>query len=99
MLKHIVAWKLNGETPEDVDVQAAKIKQLLEALAGVIPEITTIAVVRNVVASATNSDVAVVSEFADEAAFNAYLQHPAHLAAGTYIKSVTASRAAIDYIV
>jgi heme-degrading monooxygenase HmoA len=98
MLKHIVAWKLTGETPEEVDAQAAKIKQLLEDLAGVIPEIASISVVRNVVAAEANSDVAVVSEFADEGALNAYLKHPAHLEAGKYIKSVTAARAAIDYL-
>lgn len=98
MLKHIVAWTLTGETPEEVDAQASKIKELLEALADVIPEIGAIAVVRNSVVSAGNSDVAVVSEFADEAALTAYLRHPAHLAAGAYIKSVTASRAAIDYL-
>lgn len=99
MLKHIVAWKLNGKTPEEVDAQAATITQLLEALAGVIPEIASIAVVRNAVAFDANSDAALVSEFADEAALKAYLRHPAHLEAGKYIKSVTAARAAIDYIV
>lgn len=99
MLRHIVSWKLTGETPAEVDGQYARIKSELEALDALVPEIRSISVKRNVLNPGQNFDVAVVADFDNEAGLVAYLVHPAHLEAGSYIKSVTQARACVDFIV
>ena len=97
MLRHIVTWKLTGESPAEVDEQVDRIARELEALGPLVPEIDSIRVVRNVLKHGHNFDGAVIVDVADEAALEAYMQHPAHVEAAGYIKSVTAERAAIDF--
>jgi hypothetical protein len=40
-----------------------------------------------------------VAEYDDAAALARYQVHPAHVEAGAYVKSVTAERMAVDFVV
>lgn len=99
MLRHIVSWKLTGEDAAEVDAQLERIAQDLEALVGQIPELLSLSVVRNVVKHGQNYDGAVIADFDDAEALHTYIEHPAHVDAAAYLKSVTAERACVDYIV
>ena len=97
MLRHIVSWKLTGADISEVDEQVERIAQDLESLAGRIPGLRGIQVVRNVVNPGRNFDAAVIADFDDEAALRAYIEHPAHVEAASYLTSVTVQRACVDY--
>src|SRR5690554_2894219 len=99
MLRHIVSWKLDGGDVAEVDAQVERIATDLESLSGRIPEIISIRVVRNVVRQGHNFDDAVIVDVEDADALNVYIDHPAHVEAAAYLKSVTVQRACVDYVV
>ena len=78
-LRHVVAWKLATEDPTERAAQAQKIADDLNALAGVVPEIESIAVGPDVVGGA-NWDVVLVADFAhrDELRLAQHLQMLRH---------------------
>ena len=47
--------------------------------------------------SSGNRDIALISTFETTEALAAYQNHPDHVAAGTYVRSVTCNRACMDY--
>lgn len=97
MIRHIVSWKLTGTDIAEVDAQVERIAADLESLVGRIAEIRSIQVVRNVVNPRQNFDAAVIADFDDTDALLRYIEHPAHVEASAYLKSVTAQRACVDY--
>ncbi len=99
MLKHIVMWKLKEQAGGRTKAENALwMKEHLEALVGVVPQLRSARVGINVVASDGNYDAVLVSTFDNEADLNAYKVHPAHVAVSDYCKSVRESRVAIDYV-
>ena|SRR5690554_1555766 len=97
MLRHIVSWKLSGADVSEVDEQVERIARDLESLAGRIPEIISIRVVRNVVNPGQNFDAAVIADFENADALRAYIAHPDHVEASAFLKSVTIQRACVDF--
>ncbi len=99
MLKHLVLFKLAEEAEGNTKIENALIiKQRLEALAGVIPEIVDIKVHLNGEGMpAGNYDIVLDSEFENLNDLNAYATHPAHLQVVEFIGKVRTGRAAIDY--
>lgn len=74
------------------------IKEKLEALKGVIPQIRKIEVlVNHEEASRDNYDILLDSEFDTLADLQAYAVHPEHLKVGAFIVKVRTGRAAIDH--
>ena len=98
-LKHLVFWKLNGTSDEERDEQARFIKGILEPLKHSIPGVSELKVQRNCAYHDTNWDLALVSEFTDLAALEAYQVHPEHVAAVAEVKTRVSDRAAIDLAV
>ena len=98
MIRHIVAWQLAQADPAEKAVAAAGIAARLEALVGVVDEIRSLRVGVDV-AGGTNWDVVLIADFDDLDAVNRYQVHPAHQAAGTFIRSVVSSRMAVDVVV
>ncbi len=100
MLKHIVLFKLKpaaeGASKEE---NAKKIKRDLEALKAVIPQIRHIEVGINAISSDAAYDIAIYSEFANEADLNAYAKHPEHLKVAEFVGKVRESRVVVDYII
>ena len=66
------------------------------ALQGVVPSILDIRVGPDV-GGGGNWDVALVADFADEDALNAYVRHPDHQAVVAYVRSVVSDRVAVDF--
>ncbi|MEC5183281.1 hypothetical protein RCH12_000728 [Cryobacterium sp. MP_3.1] len=95
---HIVSWKLAATDPAEKAENGAQMSVRLGALVGVVDEIRSLRIGPDVVGGA-NWDVALVAEFDDEAALGRYQLHPAHVAAGAYVRSVTAERMAVDLVV
>jgi len=86
-----------GFSDEENKANAMKVKQSLEGLKPLIPEIVDIKVIINELAYSTN-DIMLDSTFKDEAAFKAYKAHPEHVKAGAITKEVLQDRVCVDYI-
>ncbi|WP_040166346.1 Dabb family protein [Microbacterium gorillae] len=96
-IRHVVAWKLTAADDTERAADAARIARELNALQGVVPELISITAGAECVFPGENFDVAVVADVADAEALARYKSHPAHIAAGAFIGSVTAERVAVDF--
>jgi hypothetical protein len=98
MIKHIVLWKVKEEADGlDRAGLAARIKADLEALAPVIPEIRSIEVGINELPGEQAADLALVAEFDDLDALDAYQRHPAHQQVVAFVRRAVTSRQVVDY--
>lgn len=97
MVKHIVLWNFVSDLSDVERSEAgAKMKALLEPIRELVPGAVEIQVVQNQMAS-SNRDIALISTFETAEALAAYQNHPAHVEAGKYVRSVTCNRACMDY--
>ncbi|MBN9153599.1 MAG: Dabb family protein [Microbacterium sp.] len=94
-LRHVVAWKLAADDESTRVAQAREIADRLRALVGVIPSIGTMTVGPNIIEG--NWDVALVADFADRDALDAYVVHPVHQDVVAYVRSVVSDRVAVDF--
>lgn len=94
MIKHIVTWKLQEENKDE---NAQKIKATLEALVGVISEISELEVGIDFNKSDAAHDVLLYSTFATKEDLDKYQVHPKHVEAAAFIKSVVTGRVVVDY--
>lgn len=98
MIKHIVMWKLKPEAEGHTAAENAQwMKEHLEALMGVVPQLLSCEVGVNVVDG--NYDACLISTFASLEDLDAYKKHPAHVAISTYCKRVRESRVACDFVI
>ncbi|NLA65953.1 MAG: Dabb family protein [Leucobacter sp.] len=98
-LRHIVSWKLSGETLDERNAQAAEIVAALTPLVDTVPSVRALAVHRNELFDGDNFDVTLVADFDDADGLAAYATHPEHVAAGAIIKSHASGRVATDFTV
>jgi len=99
MIKHIVFFKLaeNAEGRTKAE-NAIYIKNELEALKNLIPEIRLIEVgINSSEAPEGNFDIALNSEFDTMADLDTYQVHPEHKRVAAYIGKVRTDRACVDY--
>ena len=97
MVKHIVLWNFVETLSEEEKKEALnKMKQLLEPIKELVPGAVEIQVLGNELSS-SNKDVALISTFDTVEALATYQNHPAHVEAGKFVRSVTCNRACMDY--
>ncbi|MBI5519364.1 MAG: Dabb family protein [Desulfovibrio sp.] len=98
MIKHIVMWTLK-DSAEGADraANAKKMKDMLEALPGLIPCLKKLEVGVDVFAASPACDVVLYSEFATRADLDAYQVHPEHQKVVGFVKQVVAARSVLDY--
>lgn len=98
MLKHVVMWRFaEGVQGKSRVEHALWMKEHLEALVGVVPEIHSMEVGVNKTPSPSAYDAVLVSTFDDKEALERYKVHPAHKAVAAYCKEVRELRADVDY--
>lgn len=98
MLKHVVMWKLKAEAEgRPKEENALWMKEHLEALAGVVPEIRSLQVGINRKESEMAYDAVLISTFENEEALAAYKAHPRHVEVSTYCKKIRESRVVVDF--
>ncbi len=98
-VRHVVVWTMNGASDQERAGQAAEVARRLTALVGVVPGIRSLTAGVDCLPGDSNADVALVMDVDDLASLDAYQQHPAHQEAGGYIRSVAASRVAVDFVI
>ena len=98
MFKHIVMWRfIDGAKGKSMSELARWVKENLEALVGVVPEIRSLEVGVNVCTAGTAYDAVLVSVFDDAEAMERYKVHPAHVAVAAYFLGFSEGRAEADY--
>ena len=97
MIRHIVFWRLKGDTPEEKARLASEIKVALEALNGKIPGMIRLEVGFDFSQSAESSDIALYSEFESREALDAYQTHPEHVQVMPLVKAARTERRTVDY--
>lgn len=97
MIRHIAMFQLTATDPAEKDAQVAQAEAGLQALVGVVPGLRSMDVARNVAFEGANMDFALVADFDDLAALEAYGGHPAHVEVAEYIGAIRSGRAAIDF--
>ena len=97
MVHHIVLWDWKENLKEQEKKEAAeRIREKLESVKDQAEGVVSLEVVTDGLSS-SNKEIGLISVFESEEALNAYQAHPAHVEAGTYIKSVTANRTCFDF--
>ncbi|QIM17795.1 Dabb family protein [Leucobacter coleopterorum] len=97
-VRHIVTWKLSGESIADRDAQAAEIIAVLEPLNGRIDGLQSLKLYRNTLNHEANWDLTLESVHDDAEALAVYAAHPEHLAAVEIVKQRTVGRACVDFV-
>lgn len=100
MLKHIVMWKLKdnaeGKTKEE---NAKRIKNMIERLQGIIPELLKAEIGFNVSKSDRAFDIVLYSEFENEDTLDVYRKHPEHQKVVDFLSKVNTEVCAVDYYI
>ena len=97
MIRHVVTWKLASEDAGERAAQAVEVARRLNALDGVVPQLRSISAGANSVYPDANWDVTLVADFDSVDDLEQYQVHPAHEEVVSYVRSVVASRVAVDY--
>ncbi|MCA0379717.1 MAG: Dabb family protein [Actinobacteria bacterium] len=98
-LRHIVSWKLNGETREQRDAQAAQAVALIEPLRDSVSTVRALSMHRNELFDGANYDLTLIVDFEDEAGLEFYAKHPEHQPALQFMPTIAAARVAVDFTV
>ena len=98
MVKHIVMWKLKEfaegyKKKDNINI----LKDKIENLKKVIPEIRHIEVGVNFNPSDQAFDVALYSEFENRKALELYQNHPEHRKVARFVGKVRSDRKVVDY--
>lgn len=95
MFRHVLLLTMRDDVE---DAQVDGLVDALRALPAEIPELTSYRVGRDLGLRDDTADVAIVGEYADEAAWRAYLAHPAHRAVVTdHVEPIVASRQSVQF--
>lgn len=98
MIRHIVMWRFKEEAEEKTKQQNMEyVRSRLMSLKDMIPEIKSLEIGINIANGGAAYDMALVSEFEDEAALEAYRTHPNHVEVSEYVSKVRTDRAVVDY--
>ncbi|AZD08080.1 Stress responsive alpha-beta barrel domain protein Dabb [Pseudomonas chlororaphis] len=97
MIKHIVMWNLEGETPEANRQACLFLKERFEGLAGLIPGLLKIEVGLDISRIDYACDVVLYTEFDSQEALDAYASHPEHLRVRGELGHSRIARYQVDY--
>ena len=94
MFTHIVFFKLNDPTEEDI----TKAKNILMAMEGNIPQLKSVEVGVDVIHSERSYDLALITKFDSLDAMNEYQVHPYHVnEVLKYLRPMSKVSATVDY--
>ena len=97
MLRHIILWKLKDTAdPAEIPAIKSRVKESLEALVGVIEGLEELTVHTEGLDS-SSADMMLESKLKDADALAFYRDHPEHVKAATYVRSVVDVRLCLDF--
>jgi hypothetical protein len=97
MIKHIVMWDLRGDTAAEKALGIRQLKAGFESLRGRIPGLIHLEVGVDTSGIDYACDVVLYTEFATQAALDAYGSHPEHLRVKHELAGLRVARHQVDY--
>jgi hypothetical protein len=98
MVKHIVFWQFKASAAgQTKQYNMDQVKRQLEALNG-LPGVITLEVGFDILNVGASCDVALYSAFENQAALEAYQEHPDHVVVKEFLGEVTKDRYVVDYV-
>jgi heme-degrading monooxygenase HmoA len=97
MIKHIVMWKVRGDSPAERQAAAHLVKRSFEGLAGRIPGMISLEVGLDSSGVDYACDMVLYTEFETQEALDAYAAHPEHLRVRQELGDVRVARYQVDY--
>ena len=97
MIRHIVLWNVRGATPEEKAASIAQLRRSFESLSGRIPGLLHLEIGVDTSRVDYACDVVLYSEFASQAALDAYATHPEHLRVKQEVVNLRTDRHQVDY--
>ncbi|AQH01396.1 stress responsive protein [Burkholderia sp. KK1] len=99
MIRHIVMWRVRGETPAERDAASQLVKTSFEGLRGLIPGMKHLEVGLDLSKVDYACDAVLVTEFESVEALEAYASHPEHLRVRKELGDVRTERFQVDYAI
>lgn len=97
MIKHIVMWKLRGDSRQERAGQAVRLCASFNSLRGRIPGLLHLEVGVDHSGVDYACDVVLYSEFESQAALDAYASHPEHQRVKDELAGMRIARHQVDY--
>ncbi len=97
MIRHIVMWRVRGETEAERAATSELVKTSFEGLRGRIPGMNHLEVGIDSSGVDYACDAVLVTEFESREALDAYASHPEHLRVRTELGDLRTARFQVDY--
>src|SRR6478735_10369493 len=97
MIRHIVMWRVRGDTPAERLSALNRVKTSFEGLRGRIPGMSHLAVGFDHSQVDYACDAVLVTEFDSQEALEAYASHPEHLRVRNELGDLRTARFQVDY--
>jgi hypothetical protein len=97
MIRHIVMWRVRGETPAERHTGRELVKRSFEGLRGRIPGMMSLEVGLDISDVDYACDVVLVTDFESKEALAAYATHPEHLRVREVLGELRIARFQVDY--
>lgn len=97
MIRHIVMWRLAGDTPQVRQNNIGQLQRCFHRLNGRIPGLRHLEIGVDTSRVDYACDVVLYSEFESQAALDAYANHPEHLRVKHEIGDMRIERHQVDY--
>jgi hypothetical protein len=97
MIRHVVVWRLMGESVEEKKQRFESLAPDLEALAGSVPGVLSLSVGFSTGPNPKNWDMCLVSDHESWQALEVYANHPEHVAVASRVAENVTERAGADF--
>lgn len=98
-LRHIVMWKVRGETPAERHANIEQLRKSFDSLRGRVPGLMRLEIGVDSSRVEYACDVALYSEFDTQASLDAYASHPEHLRVKEELGAMRIARHQVDYAI
>jgi hypothetical protein len=99
MIRHIVMWRLRGDTPAERSAARERVCDAFEGLRGRIPGMVRLEVGLDHSGVEYACDVVLVADFVSQGALAAYAVHPEHVRVRSELGALRIDRHQVDYVV
>ncbi len=97
MIRHVVMWKLRGDSPVEREAARRLVKTSVEAMRGEIPGMLSIELGLDMSGVDYACDAVLVADFESQSALDGYATHPAHLRMKAALGDIRIARFQVDY--
>lgn len=98
-IRHIVMWRVRGETRQERHDARLKVKEAFEGLRGRIDGMTHVEVGMDISEVEYACDIVLVTEFSNADALKSYASHPEHLRVREELGDLRIARHQVDYAI